>query len=144
MRAGLLATTRWRGKMTADEPGAYAHYLPTHGPNLYDRTAVDNDPDVVVPINGTVYPQWAVGFPAPFRDRIGVRFADDLIVAVDGDGDTARDPAGHAGGWSAHRTRLRLQPQGAPPHGLPGGIQLPGGPALRHRSRRNPATTSAG
>ena len=65
------------------------HYLPTHGPNLYDRTAVDNDPNMVVPINGTVYPQWAVGFPAPFRDRIAVRFADDRIVAVDGDGDTA-------------------------------------------------------
>ena len=29
MRAGLLATTRWRGKMTADEPGAYAP-LPAH------------------------------------------------------------------------------------------------------------------
>ena len=47
------------------------------------------DPDVVVPINGTVYPQWAVGFPRPFSERIGVRFADDRIVAVDGDGEDA-------------------------------------------------------
>lgn len=28
MRAGLLATTRWRGLMTAQEDGAYVHYLP--------------------------------------------------------------------------------------------------------------------
>ena len=27
--------------MTADEPGCYVHYLPCHGPNVYDRTSVD-------------------------------------------------------------------------------------------------------
>ena len=90
MRDALLATTRWLGRMTAEEPGAYVHYLPTHGPNVYDRTSVNNDPHVVVPINGTVYPQWAVGFPRPFSERIGVRFADDRIVAVDGEGDDAQ------------------------------------------------------
>lgn len=89
MRSALLATTRWRGEMTAEEPGAYVHYLPTHGPNLYDRTTVDNDPDVVVPIDGVVCPQWAVGFERPFAEHIGVRFADDRIVAVDGDGEQA-------------------------------------------------------
>ncbi len=89
MRAGLLGTTRWRGQMTASEPGAYVHYLPTHGPNLYDRTAVDNDPDVRVPVNGVVCPQWAVGFERPFAERIAVRFADDRIVSVDGDGEQA-------------------------------------------------------
>lgn len=89
MRAALLATTRWMGRMTAEDPGCYVHYLPTHGPNLYDRTAVDNDPDRVVAINGVVYPQWAVGFPRPFHENIAVRFADDRIVAVDGDGEQA-------------------------------------------------------
>ena len=87
MREALLATTRWRGLMTAQEDGAYVHYLPTHGPNLYDRTSVDNDADVLVPVNGVVDPQWAVGFAEPFGERIGVHFADDRIVRVQGEGD---------------------------------------------------------
>lgn len=85
MREGLLATTRWRGLMTAEEDGAYVHYLPTHGPNLYDRTSVGNDDKVVVPINGVIYPQWAVGFAEPFDERIGVYFADDRVVRVERD-----------------------------------------------------------
>ena len=85
MREGLLATTRWRGLMTAEEDGAYVHYLPTHGPNLYDRTSVGNDDSVVVPINGVIYPQWAVGFAEPFNERIGVHFADDRVVRVERD-----------------------------------------------------------
>lgn len=89
MREAMLASARWRGQMTADEPGAYVHYLPTHGPNLYDRTAVDNDPNVIVPVNGTVVPTWAVGFEQPFQEHIEVVFADDRITAVRGDGDTA-------------------------------------------------------
>jgi hypothetical protein len=31
-----LDTNRWRGEMFATSPGAYVHYLPTHGPNLYE------------------------------------------------------------------------------------------------------------
>jgi hypothetical protein len=85
MRDNLLRTTRWKGRLTAEDPGAYAHYLPTHGPNLYDRTAVDNDDSVVVPVNGVVYPQWAVGFETPFEERIGVVFADDRITEVRGE-----------------------------------------------------------
>ena len=85
MRDFLLRTTRWRGAMTADEPGSYVHYMPTHGPNVYDRTSVDNDDDVPVSLNGIVYPQWAVGFQKPFEDRIGVVFKDDRVTSVEGD-----------------------------------------------------------
>jgi hypothetical protein len=86
MRDNQLASNRWRGKMTPDEPGAYVHYLPTHGPNLYDRTSVKDDEHIVVPVNGIVYPQCAVGFGEPFAERIGVEFKDDRIVAVHGEG----------------------------------------------------------
>ncbi|MCS6930798.1 MAG: hypothetical protein NZM27_01145 [Acetobacteraceae bacterium] len=89
MRENLLASNRWRGKMTPDEPGAYVHYLPTHGPNLYDRTSVKDDEHIVVPVNGMVYPQCAVGFGEPFKERIGVEFKDDRIVAVHGEGKEA-------------------------------------------------------
>lgn len=87
MRDNQLASNRWRGKMTPDEPGAYVHYLPTHGPNLYDRTSVKDDEHIVVPVNGVVYPQCAVGFGEPFAERIGVEFKDDRIVAVHGEGE---------------------------------------------------------
>lgn len=80
----LLKTTRWKGEMIADQPGCYVHYLPCHGPNLYDRTMVMNDDSVVVPINGVLYPQWAVGFERPFEERIPVVFKDDRIVEVGG------------------------------------------------------------
>ena len=82
----LLRTHRWRGALTADEPGAYAHYLPTHGPNLYQRDLITSDPAANMAVTGTVYPQWAVGFPAPFSEPIGVRFAEDRIVEVTGSG----------------------------------------------------------
>jgi hypothetical protein len=84
MRQALLASNRWRGKMFADEPGCYVHYLPTHGPNLWDRTAHRNDANAPVTISGTLYPQWAVGFENPFADRIGCRFESDTIVEVTG------------------------------------------------------------
>jgi hypothetical protein len=87
MRDNQLASNRWRGRMTPDEPGAYVHYLPTHGPNLYDRTSVKDDEHIVVPVNGMVYPEWAVGFERPFDERIGVEFRDDRIVAVHGEGE---------------------------------------------------------
>ena len=43
MRDAMFAGNRWRGKMKADEPGCYVHYLPTHGPNFWDSTAMKND-----------------------------------------------------------------------------------------------------
>ena len=85
MRNLLLAHNRWRGKMFADEPGCYVHYLPTHGPNLWDRTAHRNDGNAPVAMSGMLYPQWAVGFARPFPGRIGCRFESDTIVEVTGD-----------------------------------------------------------
>ncbi|MDP6391047.1 MAG: hypothetical protein QF654_14215 [Alphaproteobacteria bacterium] len=84
MRANLLKSNRWRGHMTADEPGCYVHYLPCHGPNLYDRTSVDDDDSAQVSTNGTVVPYWAVGFEEPFRNPPKVVFEDDEITAVEG------------------------------------------------------------
>jgi hypothetical protein len=89
MRENQLKSNRWRGRMTPDENGAYVHYLPTHGPNLYDRTSVKDDEGVVVPVNGIVYPEWAVGFERPFEERVGVVFRDDRIVEVTGDTELA-------------------------------------------------------
>ena len=85
MRELLLAHNRWRGKMFADEPGCYVHYLPTHGPNLWDRTAHRNDAQAHVAMSGTFCPQWAVGFEKPFEGRIGCRFESDTIVEVTGE-----------------------------------------------------------
>ena len=79
-----MNTVRWRGKLLATEPGCYVHYIPTHGPNVYERIAGVARPDERVPVNGTVYPQWAVGFERPFLEPVGVRFADDRVVEVTG------------------------------------------------------------
>lgn len=84
MRRNLLRSNRWRGNMTADEPGCYVHYLPTHGPNLYDRTSVDDDDSVQVETNGVVVPYWAVGFARPFEHPPAVVFENDRITKVEG------------------------------------------------------------
>jgi hypothetical protein len=90
MRASLLKGNRWRGKMFADEPGCYVHYLPTHGPNLWDRTAHGNDNDAPVTMRGTVFPEWAVGFAKPFAERIACEFEGDTVVEVRGQSEEAR------------------------------------------------------
>ena len=89
MRDSLLAGNRWRGRMLADEPGCYVHYLPTHGPNLWDRTAHGNDNAAPVKMRGTIYPTWAVGFDKPWPEKIGCRFEGDTIVEVTGEGEAA-------------------------------------------------------
>ena len=89
MRKNLTAGNRWRGRMLADEPGCYVHYLPTHGPNLWDRTAHLNDNSAPVKMSGTIYPTWAVGFEKPWPEKIGCRFESDTIVEVTGTGENA-------------------------------------------------------
>ncbi|MEC7657274.1 MAG: hypothetical protein VX416_13070 [Pseudomonadota bacterium] len=89
MRENLLGSNRWRGQMAADEPGCYVHYLPCHGPNVYDRTSVNNDDSVEVDTNGVVVPYWAVGFERPFENPPQVVFEDDRIVEVNGDSEEA-------------------------------------------------------
>ena len=89
MRDNLLKSNRWRGRMTADEPGCYVHYLPCHGPNVYDRTSVDDDDSVQVDTNGVVVPYWAVGFKKPFENPPRVIFEDDRITKVEGNSEEA-------------------------------------------------------
>jgi hypothetical protein len=83
MARALLAGNRWRGRMLADEPGCYVHYLPTHGPNLWDRTAHDNDADAPVAMSGVVVAEGAVGFPSPFPARVACHFEGDTVSAVE-------------------------------------------------------------
>lgn len=83
MARALLAGNRWRGRMLADEPGCYVHYLPTHGPNLWDRTAHANEADAPVAMSGAVVAEGAVGFPCPFPARVAVRFEGDLVREVE-------------------------------------------------------------
>ena len=135
MRQNLLASARWRGKMTANEPGCYVHYLPTHGPNLYDRTSVDNDDSVEVSLNGTVVPFWAVGFATPFDETIKVHFEDDRVTGVDGNSEEAAILRDMLIGGQIIELGLRLQPESAAPHGLPRRVEFTRRIALRHRPR---------
>jgi hypothetical protein len=89
MCANQLSTNRWRGKMTAEEDGAYVHYLPTHGPNLWDHNAVKNDMNLQTQMSGVLYPQWAIGFAEPFKERIGVFFDGEYVSRVEGESDEA-------------------------------------------------------
>lgn len=85
MRDSMFAGNRWRGKMFADEPGCYVHYLPTHGPNFWDSTAMKSDPGAKINIEGVLYPQWAIGFAQPFVEKIAVVFKNNLVTEVRGE-----------------------------------------------------------
>jgi hypothetical protein len=85
MREAMFAGNRWRGKMFADEPGCYVHYLPTHGPNFWDSTAMRNDQSAPVRIEGVLYPQWAIGFSQPFSQKIKFTFKNKIVTSVEGD-----------------------------------------------------------
>ncbi|MEP7085261.1 MAG: hypothetical protein ABI854_11025, partial [Betaproteobacteria bacterium] len=90
MRESMFSGNRWRGKMVADEPGCYVHYLPTHGPNFWDSTAMKTSPDARISIDGILYPQWAIGFAQPFAERIAVVFNDNRVTEVRGESTDAR------------------------------------------------------
>ncbi len=90
MRDTMFASNRWRGKMFADEPGCYVHYLPTHGPNFWDSTAMKSDPAAKINIEGVLYPQWAIGFAQPFAERIAVEFRNKLVTEVRGESSDAQ------------------------------------------------------
>ena len=89
MRERMKKDNRWRGRNAADEDGCYVHYMPTHGPNIYDPIMFGNDPDYKVGINGIIKAQWGTGFEKPFREPPGVEFRDDRVVAVHGDSEEA-------------------------------------------------------
>ncbi|HEX4885099.1 MAG TPA: hypothetical protein VFX05_13235 [Casimicrobiaceae bacterium] len=90
MRDAMFAGNRWRGRMCADEPGCYVHYLPTHGPNFWDSTAMRGDTDARIAIDGVLVPQAAIGFAQPFAERIEVVFRDRFVTEVRGHSDDAR------------------------------------------------------
>jgi hypothetical protein len=83
----LLASSRWQGEVTADRPGCYIHYIPTHGPNFYDETASNGE---CSDVNGVVVPQWAVGFPEMFREQIEVEIRDNRVRRVRGSSPEAK------------------------------------------------------
>lgn len=89
----MLSLSRWRGQLTADVPGAYVHYLPTHGPNFYSRSALSGDPKLV-DINGVLRPQWGVGFPVPFATAPRIDIEHKRVVAVKGDSEAAETMRG--------------------------------------------------
>ncbi len=91
MVKGLLSNNRWQGQQRADQAGCYVHYMPTHGPNLYDRNCfIGGDPHTKPKMQGIIYPQWAIGFPKPFEENIGLEYKDGLVVKVHGKSDDAR------------------------------------------------------
>lgn len=84
MRDQMKRDNRWLGRFTAEDPGCYVHYMPTHGPNIYEPIMHAHDPNYRVGINGVIRAQWAVGFEKPFDDPPAVEFRDDRVVAVHG------------------------------------------------------------
>lgn len=80
-----LDSNRWRGEVLATEPGSYVHYLPTHGPNLFDPLFIGQETGRRFQTQGMLYAQWAVGFAQPFAERIGVRFEENRVVEVTGE-----------------------------------------------------------
>ncbi len=84
MVKNLHANNRWQGQDKGDQDGCYVHYMPTHGPNIYDRNAFGRDESAHGEMQGVVFPQWAIGFDKPFDEHIGIEYKDDLVVKVHG------------------------------------------------------------
>lgn len=84
MAKNMLSGNRWVGRATADQPGCYVHYLPSHGPNIYDREAFKREPGKRAKMEGVLFPQWAVGFPKPFEEKIAIEWKDTEVVKVHG------------------------------------------------------------
>lgn len=84
MADNMLDSNRWRGQCVADRPGCFIHYLPSHGPNFYDRETFKRKPGAVAKMEGVLFPQWAIGFPRPFEEKIGVEWKDTAVVKVHG------------------------------------------------------------
>jgi hypothetical protein len=85
--ADLLKQSRWKGELTAEKPGCYVHYLPTHGPNMFNRLARDADR---TDVNGVICPQWGVGFAKPFEEPIRIELKQNRVVSIEGSSDEAK------------------------------------------------------
>jgi hypothetical protein len=84
MVKNLHANNRWQGQDKADVDGCYVHFMPTHGPNIYDRNAFGRNEAAHGEMQGVIFPQWAIGFDKPFEEHIGIEYKDDLVVKVHG------------------------------------------------------------
>ena len=94
MVKNLHANNRWQGRDKADQNGCYVHFMPTHGPNIYDRNAFGRNDAAHGEMQGVIFPQWAIGFDKPFEEKIGIEYKDDLVVKVHGkspDAEVLRD-----------------------------------------------------
>ena len=58
-------------------------------PNLWDHNSVKNDTSRQTQMSGVLYPQWAIGFAEPFKERIGVFFDGEYVSRVEGESDEA-------------------------------------------------------
>jgi hypothetical protein len=79
--SALLGQSRWRGEVTAEAPGCYVHYLPTHGPNLVDEAACGGS---IEHVDGVVHPQYCVGLEGRLDPSTSIEFRDNVVVGVDG------------------------------------------------------------
>ncbi len=127
MTENLLGITRWKGINTGDAPGCYVHYLPTHGPNLYGNTAHRREPKAHAEMEGIIFPQWAVGFPRPFEEKIGVEFKDDFIVAIHGKGREADHLREYLIGARLNELGCGFNPKAPRYQVYPAGPNSPGG-----------------
>jgi hypothetical protein len=55
-----------------------------HGPNIYGNSCFKRDRSARPKMGGVILPQWAVGFPKPFADKVGVEYKDGVVHAVHG------------------------------------------------------------
>ena len=86
----LLSQSRWRGAMSADHPGAYVHWIPTHGPNFWDFSTVDED---FKNINGVLVPAMSVGFAEVFDVPPKITIENNVVTNVDAHSAAALDLA---------------------------------------------------
>lgn len=126
MRQQMKGNNRWRGHNFGDEDGCYVHYMPTHGPNLYETTMLGRAKGKVA-MSGVVYPQWAVGFDKPFEEKIGVEFKSDEVIAVHGKSAEAQILREHLIGGTLEELGCGFNPKAPRFDIYPAGPNSPGG-----------------
>ena len=77
-------------------------------------------------MDGIIYPQWAVGFPRPFEDKIGIEFKDDFIVAIHGKSRDADHLREYLIGGRLHELGCGFNPKAPRYQVYPAGANSPG------------------
>ena len=128
MVKGLLSTNRWRGNDKANEDGCYVHFMPTHGPNIYDTNCFGRVPGRNATMNGIIFPQWAIGFEKPFQDKVGLEFKDGVVARVHGKSAEAQIMRDMLAGVSAelHELGCGFNPKYPRYKAYPAGSNAPG------------------